>query len=140
MAVRAAVSVAVPLLLLVSLDRAHWVPYAAFGAFTSLYGRASDRADRAGMQAMAGASLVLSVVLGVLVSQLPHHAWWVVGCGALVAAGGSLLAHAGAIGQLIGGTRPYWAMVAVAASRCSPSPRWHSSWARSAPGHRSARC
>lgn len=40
-AVRAGVSVLVPLLLLWATDHTHWSIYAAFGAFTSLYGRTS---------------------------------------------------------------------------------------------------
>ena len=93
-ATRAAVSVLVPLLVLVLLDRTAWTPYASFGAFTSLYGRSSTRPERAGMQAAAGLSLCLAVAGGVLVSLLPAHQWWMVGVGALVAAGGSIVSTA----------------------------------------------
>ena len=67
-ALRAGVSVCVPLLVLVLAGRVGWAPYAAFGAFTSLYGRRHARAERAGMQVVAGAFLVLAVTAGALVS------------------------------------------------------------------------
>ncbi|HSU74622.1 MAG TPA: FUSC family protein [Terrabacter sp.] len=93
-ALRAGVSVLAPLLLLVLLGRVEWTAYAAFGAFTSLYGRNHSRAERAGMQAVAGGFLTLSVVLGVLVSLAPDSRWLVVPVGALLAAGGSLTSDA----------------------------------------------
>lgn len=93
-ALRAGISVLVPLLLLVSVGRPEWTPYAAFGAFTSLYGRAHRRAERTGMQAMAGLALVVSVTLGVAVSLAPGSRWLVVPAGALLAAWGSLTSDA----------------------------------------------
>lgn len=93
-ALRAGVSVLVPLLVLVLLGHVAWTPYAAFGAFTSLYGRNHSRAERAGMQAVAGGFLTLAVVLGVLVSLAPDSRWVVVPVGALLAAAGSLTSDA----------------------------------------------
>ena len=93
-ALRAGISVLVPLLLLVSVGRVEWTPYAAFGAFTSLYGRAHRRADRTGMQAIAGLALVVAVTLGVAVSLAPGSRWLVVPAGALLAAWGSLTSDA----------------------------------------------
>lgn len=92
MALRAGISVLVPLLALT--DRLAWAAYATFGAFTSLYGRRSQHAERTGMQAVAGLSLVISVVLGVCISLAPGSRWLVVGVVALVAAGGSFLSDA----------------------------------------------
>jgi hypothetical protein len=93
-ALRAGVSVLVPLLALVLLGRVGWTAYAAFGAFTSLYGRNHARAERAGMQVVAGGFLTLAVTLGVLVSLAPDSRWLVVPVGALLAAGGSLTSDA----------------------------------------------
>ncbi|ADU49907.1 FUSC family protein [Intrasporangium calvum] len=93
-ALRAGISVLVPLLLLVSIGRPELTPYAAFGAFTSLYGRAHRHTDRTGMQAIAGVALVASVTLGVAVSLAPASQWLVVPVGALLAAWGSLTSDA----------------------------------------------
>lgn len=90
-AARAGVSVFVPLLVLVLSDRASWAPYAAFGAFTSLYGRRSGYAERTGMQAMAALFLTASVTLGTAISLLPGRAWWTVPGAALVAVAGQLV-------------------------------------------------
>ncbi|WP_020141999.1 hypothetical protein [Terracoccus sp. 273MFTsu3.1] len=75
-ALRAGLSVLVPLLVLVLVGRVEWTPYAAFGAFTSLYGRNHTRPERAGMQVVAGGFLTLAVTLGVVVSPCRAHAGW----------------------------------------------------------------
>ncbi|NUR15695.1 MAG: FUSC family protein [Dermatophilaceae bacterium] len=93
-ALRAGVSVLVPLLALVLLGRVEWTPYAAFGAFTSLYGRNDARAQRAGMQVVAGVALTVAVTLGALVALAPDSRWLVVPLGALLAAAGSLASDA----------------------------------------------
>lgn len=93
-ALRAGLSVLVPLLVLVLLGRVEWTPYAAFGAFTSLYGRNDARAQRAGMQVVAGVTLTVAVTLGALVSLAPDWRWLVVPLGALLAAAGSLTSDA----------------------------------------------
>ncbi|PWU58294.1 FUSC family protein [Micromonospora globispora] len=93
-ALRAGISVLVPLLAVLALDRPGWSVYAAFGAFTSLYGRNHVHLSRAAMQASAGAALTVSVVLGVLVGTLESRAWVVVPVAAAVAALGAVLAAA----------------------------------------------
>lgn len=93
-ALRAGASVLVPLLVLVLFGRVEWTPYAAFGAFTSLYGRNDARAQRAGMQVVAGVALTVAVTLGALVSLAPDSRWLVVPLGALLAAAGSLTSDA----------------------------------------------
>ncbi|MBO1756629.1 FUSC family protein [Allobranchiibius sp. CTAmp26] len=93
-ALRAGVSVLVPLMILVLVGRTEWTAYAAFGAFTALYGRHHVRSERAGMQVVAGCFLVLSVGLGVLLSAAPDARWLVVVVGALLAAAGSLASDA----------------------------------------------
>ncbi|MFS3128644.1 FUSC family protein [Nocardioides sp. Bht2] len=68
-ALRAGFSVAVPLLLCIALGHPEWTLYAAFGAFTSLYGRNHIHLPRAVMQASAGAALTLTVVAGATVAR-----------------------------------------------------------------------
>lgn len=85
-AVRAAISVFVPLALLGLLGHHELSMFAAFGAFTALYGRTVDYPERAGMQIWAGGCLTVSVGLGVVVSGLEHRAVIVVLAGALLAA------------------------------------------------------
>lgn len=91
-AIRAAVSVAVPLLSVWALDRLDWAPFVAFGAMTGIYGRNMSRRGRATMQLQAGASLVVSVVLGTAVSLHHDSAWLIVALGSIVAAVVSVLA------------------------------------------------
>lgn len=93
-AARAGISVFVPLLILVLIGHTDWAAYAAFGAFTSLYGRRSGYAERTGMQAMAGLFLTVSVVLGTVIALLPGHAWWAVPGAAVVAVTGQLVSTA----------------------------------------------
>ncbi|WP_433282522.1 FUSC family protein [Micromonospora sp. CA-244673] len=93
-ALRAGVSVLVPLLAVLAAGRPAWSVYAVFGAFTSLYGRNHVHLSRAAMQASAGAALTGTVVLGVLVGALPSRAWVAVAVAAAVAALGAVLAAA----------------------------------------------
>lgn len=93
-ALRAGISVLVPLLAVLSLGHPEWSAYAAFGAFASLYGRNHVHLPRAVMQASAGTALTASVVAGVLVGCLPQRAWVSVLVAAAVSFGGSLLARA----------------------------------------------
>jgi hypothetical protein len=93
-ALRAGISVLVPQLVLLALDRPQWSLYAAFGAFTSLYGRNHVHLSRLAMQASAGAALTASVVLGVLVGVLDSRAWAAVPVAAAIAAGGAMLSGA----------------------------------------------
>ncbi|MEX0426539.1 FUSC family protein [Nocardioides sp. DS6] len=84
-AVRACVSIVVPLLVVQATGHAPWTIYAAFGAFTSLYGR--ERVDRSRLllQAEAGLVQVACVVLGVLVGTSDQRAWLAVPIAAIVA-------------------------------------------------------
>ncbi|CAM3261166.1 FUSC family protein [Nocardioides dubius] len=68
-ALRAGLSVAVPLLACLALDHPEWTLYAAFGAFTSLYGRNHIHLPRAVMQASAGVALTLTVVAGAAMAR-----------------------------------------------------------------------
>ena len=93
-ALRAGVSVLVPLLVIAAIDRPEWTMYAAFGAFTSLYGRNHVHLSRAAMQLSAGAALVVCVVAGSAVTLLPHPTWVAVALSGVVAAGAASLALA----------------------------------------------
>ena len=93
-ALRAGTCVLVPLLLLLATGHTDWCVYAAFGAFTSVYGRYRSYGDRARMQAVAGALLVTAVVTGTATAALPDPRWTVV-LGAAVWAGvGGLVSDA----------------------------------------------
>ncbi|BBH71082.1 FUSC family protein [Actinoplanes sp. OR16] len=91
-ALRAGVSVATPLLVVLLIDRPHWSMYAAFGAFTSLYGRTRFGAERFAMQSGAALALVTAVLLGVLTSVLTARTWLAVLIAALIAGAGTVLA------------------------------------------------
>lgn len=69
-AARAALSVGVPLLVLLLIGRLDLSVYASFGAFAALYGRLDPPRRRVRMQATAGGILVLSMLLGTLLSAL----------------------------------------------------------------------
>lgn len=91
-ALRAGLSVLVPQLAVLALGHPEWSPYAAFGAFASLYGRNHVHLSRLVMQASAGAALTLSVVLGVLAGAAPGRDWVTVLGAAGVAAAGAAVA------------------------------------------------
>ena len=88
-ALRASVSVVVPLLALWATGHLPWSIYAVFGAFASLYGR--ERTDRARLtlQVEAGITQVAVVTLGVLVGLSDQRAWLSVPVAAAVAVGAS---------------------------------------------------
>lgn len=85
-AIRAAVSVVLPLLALYAADRPTWSIYASFGAFTALYGRERVDLERVRLQVVAGCALVLSVALGAVVAVSPDRAWIAVPVAAVLAA------------------------------------------------------
>ena len=57
-AARAAISLAIPLLVLYMIDRSDLAMYASFGAFAAIYGRYDTNANRYRMQASAGLAIV----------------------------------------------------------------------------------
>ncbi|QNA93891.1 MULTISPECIES: FUSC family protein [unclassified Microbacterium] len=67
-ALRAAISVAVPLLVLWMLGRLDLSIYASFGAFAALYGRHDVFRDRIRMQASAGGVLLAAMLIGTVLS------------------------------------------------------------------------
>ncbi len=93
-AIRASVSVAVPLLVVWSVGHLEWAIYAAFGAFTSLYGRNHVHLSRLQMQLTLAVVLTSSVVVGVAVGLSPHRDWLAVPVVAVAAGLASLLSDA----------------------------------------------
>lgn len=93
-AVRASVSVAVPLLALWAADHLEWSIYAAFGAFTSLYGRNHVHLSRLQMQLTLAVVMTASVVTGVAVGLSEHRDWIAVAVASVAAGLASLLSDA----------------------------------------------
>lgn len=91
-ALRAALSVGIPLLALWLTGRLALSPYAAFGAFASLYGRSEAHAARLKMQLQAGAALTFAVTAGTAVGCFPDRRWLAVPAITACAAAGSLAA------------------------------------------------
>lgn len=85
-AARAGVSVAVPLLTLVTIDRLEWAPFCAFGALVVIYARATERRHGNIQLLQAGLALVLAVTLGTAAALTAHPTLWLVVGGSLVAA------------------------------------------------------
>jgi hypothetical protein len=85
-ALRAAISVLVPLLVLDATGHLAWTMYAAFGAFTSLYGRERVDAPRVRLQLVAGAWMTGCVTLGALIATSDQRSWLAVPLAAVVAA------------------------------------------------------
>lgn len=94
MALRAAVSVAVPLLVLWALGRLDLSVYASFGAFAALYGRHDAYQDRIRMQLAAGAIQITAMLIGTGVAAAGAPAIVRVVVVAIVAAGVTLIAYA----------------------------------------------
>lgn len=134
-AARIALSVAVPLLLLLALDRTDLAIYAAFGAFTAIYARHEPARDRFRHQVQAGIMLTGCVSLGALLSTLhaPNPVTLAVtsvvaGLGALAAAlftlkpAGSVffIFAVGAVGSLPEAA-PVWLAASIAAASATLS-------------------
>jgi hypothetical protein len=77
-ALRAGLTVLIPFLTLFTVGHVEWSIYAAFGAFTAVYGRNDGHRSRLRMQSVAAAVMVLSVTLGSLVALLPGREWAVI--------------------------------------------------------------
>jgi len=84
-AVRAGISILVPLLVLLWIGHLSWAIYAAFGSFTSLYGRERKGRRRLTLQLVAGGMMVGSVTLGALVAVSPDRRWLAVPVATVVA-------------------------------------------------------
>ncbi|TNB76394.1 FUSC family protein [Arthrobacter sp. BB-1] len=91
-ALRVALSVAVPSLLLLAMGRADLMIYAVFGALTGMYGRSEPHQLRLRHQSQAAVVLLGGVAVGVFLSANHLHSWWLVGVEALLAGVGSVFA------------------------------------------------
>ncbi len=92
-ALRAVVSVGVPLLVLLALGRLDLSVYASFGAFAALYGRTDLPRTRVRMQAVAGTVLVSCMLVGTALSALSTPAMASVAVVAVLAAAVTLFAY-----------------------------------------------
>ncbi|MBB3158841.1 putative membrane protein [Microbacterium proteolyticum] len=92
-AVRAVLSVCVPLLVLLLIGRLDLSVYASFGAFAALYGRADTPRTRVRMQATAGGILVAAMLVGTALSVLAIPALASVAVVAALAAAVTLFAY-----------------------------------------------
>jgi len=77
-ALRAGISMLVPLLTVWALGHIEWSLYAVFGAFAALYGRGEVFRPRLRMQLVAAVIMIVSLLLGVLVAMSPTAEWTVV--------------------------------------------------------------
>ena len=91
-ATRIALSVAVPLLLLLAVGRTDLAIYAAFGSFTSIYARHEPIRARFRHQSQAGLLITVCVLLGALLSNLATPEPVVLAVTAVVAGLGALAA------------------------------------------------
>lgn len=92
-ALRAAVSVAAPLLVLWAVGRLDLSIYASFGAFAALYGRHDVFRDRIRMQASAGGVLLAAMLIGTALSVVSAPALVSVVVLAVIAFAVTLLAY-----------------------------------------------
>lgn len=127
-AVRIALSLAVPLVVLLFTDRIEWSLFASFGAFTSIYSRYTAPRVRLRQQGFMAVVLTTCVGVGALVAQLgadwsdAAHAWTTVAAGTLVAGTTSTLVMVRDL-RPAGALFPVFATTAVASAPLS-APVW----------------
>jgi Fusaric acid resistance protein-like len=91
-ALRVAISVAVPALLLLAAGRTDLIMYAVFGALTGMYGRSEPHQLRFLHQCQAAVVLLGGVTAGLLLSVNHLQSWWLVAVEAVLAGVGSVFA------------------------------------------------
>jgi Fusaric acid resistance protein-like len=69
-ALRAALSMAIPVLIVWQLGHLDWLLYVAFGAFSSVYGRHQSYPDRLRMQLGSGLTIAVAIAVGTAVSVI----------------------------------------------------------------------
>lgn len=89
-ALRVALGVAIPSLLLLALGRADLIIYAVFGALTGMYGRSEPHQLRLRHQSQAALVLLGGVAVGVFLSVNHLHSWWLVAVEAALAGAASV--------------------------------------------------
>lgn len=93
-AVRIALAVGLPLVLLMALGRPDLTIYAAFGAFTSIYARHEPLRQRLTHEIQAGIMITISVAIGAVLSAIGAPQGAVLAVTVVVAAVGAVLAAA----------------------------------------------
>lgn len=116
-AVRVAVSVAVPSLLLMAAGRTDLMIYAVFGALTGMYGRAEPHQLRLRHQAQAAVVLLGGVAVGVFLSVNHLQSWWLVGVEAVLAGAASVFADRVRLRP----TGPFFGILALGACASVPT-------------------
>jgi hypothetical protein len=91
-ALRVAISIGVPTLVLLVGGRPNLIIYAAFGTFAGMYGRDEPHQLRLIHQAQAAAMLVAGVMIGVSLAAVVARPWVLVATTAVLAAAGSVIA------------------------------------------------
>lgn len=94
-ATRVGIAVAVPLIVLVAVDRLDWSAFCAFGTFTAIYGRTLSRRVRAVQQVKVGLALVAAITTGTVAAMSSHQSFWIVVGGSLAAMTMAVLADIG---------------------------------------------
>ncbi|MFF1829032.1 FUSC family protein [Paenarthrobacter sp. NPDC058040] len=116
-AVRVALSVAVPALVLIVAGRPDLMMYAVFGALTGMYGRNETHQLRLKHQAQAALLLVGGLTIGVFLSVNHIHSWWLVLVATMFAGLGSLYADSARL-RPIG---PFFGILALGACASVPT-------------------
>ncbi|MFK0008074.1 FUSC family protein [Paenarthrobacter sp. NPDC090520] len=116
-AVRVALSVAAPALVLILVGRPDLMLYAVFGALTGMYGRNETHQLRLKHQAQAAVILVGGLTIGVFLSVNHIHTWWLVLVATLFAGAGSLYADSSRL-RPIG---PFFGILALGACASVPT-------------------
>ncbi len=117
-AVRVALSVAVPSLVLLAAGHPELIIYAVFGALTGMYGRAEPHQLRLRHQGQAAFLLVGGLAVGVFLSVNHLHSWRLVLTETVLAAAGSLFADK--VGLKPNG--PFFGILALGACASIPTP------------------
>ena len=131
-AVRAGISMVVPLAGAVAVGQSDLLPYGAIGAFVALYGRHEQLRSRLAMQAQVGAAFATAVLIGAVIAYSSHRIWLLAPVAAVWA---GLTAFASERGRWqpagavyptfalaapatlpLHGSQGFWAVMAVAAS------------------------
>lgn len=121
-ALRVALSVAVPSLLLLAAGRTDLIIYAVFGALTGMYGRSEPHQLRLRHQSQAAVVLLGGVAVGLFLSINHLHSWWLVGVEALLAGVGSVFADR----VMLKPNGPFFGILALGACASVPAEvPWH---------------
>lgn len=126
-ALRVAIGVALPLLVLLAFDRKDLAIYAVFGAFTGIYGRGEPHQLRLEHQLQAGAYLTASVLIGIALSAAQLDPWVFVAVISVLTALGSVAADR----LMLRPSGPFFGLFSLAACASIPltAPAWQAALA-----------